>query len=54
MEKIKWNSIDKKQNGLEQSKNDKYSHLLTIPLLDFLPLPVLKAYGVKYTEKVKT
>ena len=28
MEKVQWNSIDKKQNGLEQSKNDTSS---TIP-----------------------
>ena len=28
MEKVQWNSIDKKQNGLKYSKNDKSS---TIP-----------------------
>ena len=27
MEKVEWNSIDEKQNGLEQSKNDKSSTL---------------------------
>ena len=27
MEKVKLNSIDKKQNGLKQSKNDKSSTL---------------------------
>ena len=27
MEKVQWNSIDKKQNGLEQPKNDKSSNL---------------------------
>ena len=27
MEKVQGNSIDKKQNGLEQSKNDKSSTL---------------------------
>ena len=27
MEKVKFNSIDKKQNGLKQSKNDKSSTL---------------------------
>ena len=25
MEKVQWNSIDKKQNGLKYSKNDKPS-----------------------------
>ena len=28
MEKVQWNSIDKKQNGLKYSKNDKSS---TVP-----------------------
>ena len=27
MENVQWNSIDKKQNGLEQSKNDESSTL---------------------------
>ena len=27
MEKVQWNSIDKKQNGLKYSKNDKSSTL---------------------------
>ena len=27
MEKVQWNSINKKQNGLEQSKNEKSSTL---------------------------
>ena len=27
MEKVHWNSIDKKQNGLKYSKNDKSSTL---------------------------
>ena len=25
MEKVQWNSVNKKQNGLKQSKNDKSS-----------------------------
>ena len=28
MEKVQWNSIDKKQTGLKYSKNDKSSTLL--------------------------
>ena len=31
MEKVQWNSIDKKQNGLKYSKNDKSS---TLPRLN--------------------
>ena len=27
MEKVQWNTINKKQNGLEQSKNEKSSTL---------------------------
>ena len=34
MEKVQWNSIDKKQNGLKYSKNDKSS---TLPL----PMPMI-------------
>ena len=30
MEKVQWNSINKKQNGLKYSKNDKSSTLLEI------------------------
>ena len=26
MEKVKWNSIDKKQTGLKKSKNEKITH----------------------------
>ena len=32
MEKVQWNSIDKKQYGLEQSKNDESS---TLPSLKY-------------------
>ena len=35
MEKVQWNSIDKKNNGLEYSKNDKSSTLPRINKLDF-------------------
>ena len=35
MEKVKWNSIEKKQNGLKYSKNDKSS---TLPRNNMLTL----------------
>ena len=43
MEKVQWNLIDKKQNGLKYSKNDKSS---TIPCNEKIkkhpPSPVMK------------
>ena len=56
MEKVKWNSIDKKQNGLKQSKNDKSS---TLPRSAYLYLAKivwwLKAeYLVGYIQKTES
>ena len=45
MEKVQWNSIDKKQNGLKYSKNDKSSTLPRQPCIIIIaPVDILYTY----------
>ena len=53
MEKVQWNSINKKQNGLKQSKNEKSSTLPRQLLLSALTLYDVKIDIILYYGKHK-
>ena len=50
MEKVQWNSTDKKQNGLKYSKNDKSS---TLPQNVLLKMFIKTVFALLFIKKKK-